>query len=61
MRTYILFAGSTYYPSGGWNDFHGLFNSVEAAVEHVANTNCDWWHVADALEQRIVKEGKRAP
>lgn len=31
---YILFAGKTYYPRGGAGDFIGMFNSVDAAIEH---------------------------
>jgi hypothetical protein len=43
---FLLFAGSTYYPSGGWHDYRGCFNSQEAAVAAAkADPSFDWWHV----------------
>ena len=32
----FLFAGSNYYPAGGWKDFKGSFDSVDLAKKHVA-------------------------
>jgi len=29
MKRFLLFAGSSYYPDGGWNDFQGSFNTKE--------------------------------
>lgn len=31
MYEYMLFAGSIYYPSGGWEDFKGYFDDIEKA------------------------------
>jgi len=47
---YLLFAGSNYYPSGGWDDFRGEFNTLEEAREAAESSNFsfskyDWWHV----------------
>ena len=58
MKPLLLFAGEHYYPSGGVNDFRGDFNTIEEAIEAIANSSCDWWHVADE-NMRIVKSGGR--
>lgn len=28
---YLVFAYDNYYPSGGWNDFRGVFDTLEEA------------------------------
>ena len=40
---YILFAYTDYYPLGGWNDYKGLFNSVEDAKDHYAKGFVPEW------------------
>lgn len=30
-QRFVLFAGDTYYPSGGWDDFRGSFHTKEEA------------------------------
>lgn len=40
---YLLFAGDSYYPEGGWFDFRGTFPSREAAA--AAAEEYDWYHV----------------
>ena len=47
MKRYVLFAGSDYYPSGGWKDFRAMFDSVEEARQEVQHTDEDWWHIVD--------------
>ena len=32
MNRYLLFAGDAFYPMGGWQDFHGSFDSVSEAL-----------------------------
>ena len=44
---YILFAGDTYYPGGGWDDFIGRFETKEAAYSAAAELNEDWFQVVD--------------
>jgi len=55
MKRYALFAGDYYYPSGGWNDFRGSFETVEAAVDAVA-PHYDWYHVVDLTTGELVKD-----
>ena len=43
---YLLFAGDSYYPRGGWRDFKGAFSTLTDARAHALSLNCDWWHVA---------------
>lgn len=45
MKRFILFAGSNYYPSGGWSDFEGSFDDLEEARK--AGTGNDWHQVVD--------------
>lgn len=60
---YMLFAGNTYYPEGGFSDFKGLFGTVDLAIEAVSEYNenkdrfddeWDWWHVVNALSLEVV-------
>lgn len=43
---YLLFAGDTYYPYGGINDFKGRYNSLELAKQ--AAQKFDWAHIVRA-------------
>lgn len=56
MKQYLLFAGSRYYPCGGWNDFQGSFDSITEAIGFKAleGLGCDWWHVVDNETGTIV-------
>lgn len=59
---YLLFAGYTYYPDGGWGDFHGKYETEADAVEganKALDDGCDWWHVVDMATMKITKNGKR--
>lgn len=47
MKKYLLFAGSQYYPSGGWNDFKGDFDSIHDAREAAKLIKWDWAHVVN--------------
>lgn len=52
---YLLFAGSVYYPDGGWGDFKGRFDKIEDAVDEYNrmledsgyNAEYYWFHVID--------------
>jgi hypothetical protein len=54
MKRYIVFAGYQYYPSGGWRDFCGDFDTKDEAHAHgqdmtwkTRGGNLDWYHVVD--------------
>lgn len=53
MKRYWLFAGETYYPSGGMGDFRGCFDSSEEAQAHQM-WSADWAHVFDSQDAVIV-------
>ena len=66
MKRYLLFAGSTYYAPGGWNDYIGSYDSSTVAEQIVLDANADnahysdydWWHVVDAITMKVVlREG----
>jgi hypothetical protein len=59
----MLFAGSDYYPCGGWKDFRGYFDFVNDAKKFLLDnwetfdiSCCPWAHIVE--EDKIVLEGK---
>ena len=59
MKRFALFAGSNYYPDGGFNDFRGSFDTSAEAVRAVADLKglVDWWHVIDLTTGQRVEWG----
>ena len=59
---YLVFAGSTYYPSGGWADYKGKFDTEKEALMWIArNANdkmLDWWHIVALPKYEIITESK---
>lgn len=69
--TFLLFAGKTYYASGGWLDYRGSYESAadaildgKALLEASEDSNSshyldfDWYHVVNLEEDEIVhREG----
>lgn len=39
MKRFLLFAFDTYYPSGGWSDFVGAFDTIEAVDEWIGHAD----------------------
>lgn len=56
MKRYMAFGGQNDLPLGGFDDFQGLFDSVEDAVRHLTREELrrDWWQVVDTTEWRVV-------
>jgi len=55
---YLVFAGSTYYPSGGWNDYIGSTTTVIEAYDMILKSeNKDWRQIIDAKELSVVARG----
>lgn len=50
LKRYLVFAGWNYYPLGGWDDLHGIYDTLEeakaAALE--AEDKGDWAHIVDS-------------
>jgi hypothetical protein len=56
---YLVFAGDTYYPRGGWNDLKGSYDELTEAEERAINCvkgGCDWGHIVDTQCGSIVKD-----
>jgi hypothetical protein len=64
VNRYLLFAGSVYYPSGGWDDFHADHANLESAIENGkfitngAESSYDWFHIVDLETGKVVAEGQ---
>ena len=60
MARYLLFAGSTYYPYGGWEDFIGVFESVEEAKSyfhtHKHDELWEWYHIVEIDSLKLVEK-----
>lgn len=64
MKQFLLFAGDIYYPDGGWADFKGDFETIEAALKELViydssydNTTIDyveWAHIIDTETMKCV-------
>lgn len=48
-KRYLLFTYDTYYPSGGWSDFDGSFDSIDEIVEYLKEQDykCDCKEIID--------------
>ncbi len=56
MKPFLLFAGDTYYPRGGWGDYIGGGDTMDEALA-LLPPDADWHHVVH--NEGIVKEGAR--
>lgn len=45
-KRYIAFAGSDYYPCGGWNDLIGFFDTIDQAKEAMRGGH-NWRQIID--------------
>ena len=58
MKRYLVFAGDTYYPSGGWEDLKKSFNKEDVAVSWaegwVEADALHWAHIVDTEAQTII-------
>jgi len=59
MKRYLLFSGYEYYPSGGWGDFIGDYNTVEEArniyKKKTKNSYYVWYHIIDTHNMEEVE------
>lgn len=53
MKRFLLFAGDSYYPIGGWRDIKGSADTIEEA-QKLNNNYYDWWHIVDSVSGDIV-------
>ena len=53
LKRFVVFAGSNYYPGGGWHDYRGNYATLDEAVE--APTSDDWRHIVDLSTGQILR------
>ena len=59
---FALFAGDVYYPGGGWHDFRGTFDTIEAARNRYlegemygeSKHEWEWGHVVNLETREVV-------
>jgi hypothetical protein len=68
LKRYAVFAGETYYPRGGMEDFKESFDDFLEAIAHMHDIagryakqdgkydKYDWGHVADMTTGEIIEE-----
>jgi len=56
MKRYLLFAGSSYYPAGGWSDLAGNYDTLAEAVDAAVALKDDWYKIIDTTTMEPVKE-----
>lgn len=45
MKQFLVFAGSNFYPNGGWSDYKGDFDSIENALRYLVKSHSEWeWY-----------------
>lgn len=62
MKRFLVFGGSRYYASGGWEDFVSDHDTL-AECKHPVDPwgdKVDWYHVVDTETQTIVKSNSEA-
>lgn len=50
LKRYLVFAGDTHYPGGGWDDFvvsHDALDEAVTAAKATRDGRNGWWHVVD--------------
>ncbi len=54
MKRVFLFAGETYYPSGGMSDYRGAFDSIEEAKAALDREDWEWGQIAELTDEGLV-------
>lgn len=60
MNRFALFAGPTYYPYGGWQDFVDTFDTASAASARAVGLDeyeAAWWHIIDLTDGSVALAG----
>ncbi len=58
MTRWLVFAGESFYPAGGLNDYCGAFDTEEDARRFIAekierNPWLDWWQLVEVQEDGL--------
>lgn len=49
-----VFLGGSYYPDGGMGDYHGGFETIDAAKEAAEKERWDWVHIATLKDGQLI-------
>jgi hypothetical protein len=63
VKRFVAFSGADYYPSGGWGDFFGSFDTRDEAVAALAARTKfigDWTQIVDLETGEDVAENTKA-
>lgn len=55
---YLIFAFHTYYPAGGWNDYAGVAESIDAAKQIIRTFDRSSYQIVDAETHEVVEWGE---
>jgi hypothetical protein len=68
LNKYLVFAGLTYYPKGGWDDFVESYSTLEEIQQHfiydgefenTVNSFCyDWLEIVDTTDLSKIENTK---
>jgi hypothetical protein len=62
MKRFLVFSGSDYYPCGGFDDFTGGYDTLDAAIEALRAARSDWGQViVDGTIIARSRDSYRAP
>lgn len=60
---YFLFYGWDFHPLGGWDDYCGVYDSIEAAKDKLRmdikshSAKPDWYQIVDTYTRRVAEHG----
>jgi hypothetical protein len=58
LKRYLVFTFYDYYPSGGWNDFHGSYGTLKAAESALTQlSGPDNFEIVDSKTSTVIKRG----
>jgi hypothetical protein len=62
MKRFLVFAGDSFYPAGGWDDLQGDYETLKEARESLSvKRPYDWHHIVDTKTGEQVEDGGDGP
>ena len=56
LNRYLLFCGDNYYPTGGWGDFQGSYETYDEAMAALPTLSFDWHQIVDVTDGEVVNK-----
>ena len=54
MKRYLVFSYAQFYPSGGWDDLDGRFDTVDEAVVFARKQSAELWSSAGSYTVQVI-------